>query len=174
MPPPPRPQSACPANIVFRPSSSTPSSFQETLRSTFRDDQPDLDSAPLQVSPLIQPSSKPRFAEEPQIYPETRFPPREDKRPVKSILKQPKPQFPEEPNPVREGVAPLKDDKNKADVPPGARWTQINRSLVNPQALTIGKERFEVRDDVVVVLRVLSKEEVQAYANATANLRSTF
>lgn len=100
-------------------------------------------------------------------------PPRDkdEKKPVKGILKQPKPQFPEEPNPIREGVAPHKTDKTKADVPPGARWTKINRSLVNPDALTIGKERFEVRDDFVIVLRVLSKEEIQAYATATAQLR---
>lgn len=101
-------------------------------------------------------------------------PPRdkEEKKPIKGILKQPKPQFPEEPNPVREGVAPHKDDKTKGNVPPGARWTKINRRLVNPEALTIGKERFEVRDDFVIVLRVLSKEEIEAYTAATAQLRS--
>lgn len=99
---------------------------------------------------------------------------KDDRKPVRGILKQPKPQFPEEPNPVREGVAPHKDDKKKADVPPGARWTKINRALVNPEALTIGKERFEVRDDFVIVLRVLNKEEIQAYATATAQLRGWF
>ncbi|KAK1758603.1 hypothetical protein QBC47DRAFT_358438 [Echria macrotheca] len=100
-------------------------------------------------------------------------PPREkdEKKPIKGILKQPKPQFPEEPNPIREGVAPHKDDKTKANVPQGARWTKISRKMVNPEALTIGKERFEVRDDFVIVLRVLSKEEIQAYAAATAQLR---
>jgi hypothetical protein len=103
-------------------------------------------------------------------------PPRDkdDKKPIKGILKPPKPQFPEEPNPIREGVAPHKADKSKADVPPGARWTKISRALVNPDALTIGKERFEVRDDFVIVLRVLSKEEIQAYATATAQLRGEF
>lgn len=100
-------------------------------------------------------------------------PPRDkdEKKPIKGILKQPKPQFPEEPNPVREGVAPHKDDKTKADVPQGARWTKISRKMVNPEALTIGKERFELRDDFVIVLRVLSKEEIQGYAAATAQLR---
>ena len=100
-------------------------------------------------------------------------PPREkdQKKPVKGILKQPRSKFPEDKNPIREGVAPHKDDKTKANVPPGARWTKINRQLVNPEALTIGKERFEVRDDFVIVLRVLSKEEIQAYATATAQLR---
>ena len=94
-----------------------------------------------------------------------------DKKPIKGILKQPKVQFPEEPNPVREGVAPHKDDKSKNDVPTGARWTKISRKMVNPEALKIGKERFEVRDDFVIVLRVLSKEEIQGYAAATATLR---
>lgn len=100
-------------------------------------------------------------------------PPRDkdDKRPIKGILKQPKPSFPEEPNPVREGVAPHKDDKTKGNVPPGARWTKISRKLVNPEALTIGKERFEVREDFVIVLRVLNKEEIEAYTAATAQLR---
>ena len=100
-------------------------------------------------------------------------PPREKKpeKPIKGILKQPRTQFPEDENPIREGVAPHKDDKTKKDVPLGARWTKVNRKMVNPEALTIGKERFEVRDDFVIVLRVLSKEEIQAYATATAQIR---
>ncbi|KAL2158448.1 hypothetical protein VTH06DRAFT_4496 [Thermothelomyces fergusii] len=101
-------------------------------------------------------------------------PPKEntaEKKPIKGILKQPRAQFPEDPNPVREGVAPHKDDKSKSNVPPGARWTKISRKLVNPEALRIGKERFEVRDDFVIVLRVLSREEIQAYTATTAALR---
>ncbi|KAI1080183.1 hypothetical protein F5B20DRAFT_117333 [Whalleya microplaca] len=96
---------------------------------------------------------------------------RSEPKPIKGILKQPKVKFPEEDNPVREGVAPHKDDKTKKDVPPGARWTRINRKMVSPAALEVGKERFEVRDDFVIVLRVLSKEEIQAYAIATAQIR---
>lgn len=96
---------------------------------------------------------------------------RKDDKPRKGILKQPKVSFPEEENPVREGVAPHKEDKKLKDVPPGARWTKINRKIVNPEALTIGKERFEVREDFVIVLRVLDKEEIQAYAAATQVLR---
>ncbi|CAK7264826.1 hypothetical protein SEPCBS57363_001277 [Sporothrix epigloea] len=101
-------------------------------------------------------------------------PPRDsdERRPVKSILKAPKDKFPEDANPIREGVAPHKDDKSKQQgVPPGARWTRISRKLVNPEALTIGKERFEVRDDFVIVLRVLSREEIEAYTIATAQIR---
>ncbi|ATY61115.1 zinc finger dhhc domain containing [Cordyceps militaris] len=100
-------------------------------------------------------------------------PPRDkrDDKPLKSILKQPSAKFPEEANPVREGVAPHKEDKKLKEVPPGARWTKVNRKVVNPEALTIGQERFEERDDFVIVLRVLSKEEIQAYAAATQVLR---
>lgn len=98
---------------------------------------------------------------------------RKDDKPRKGILKQPKVSFPEEANPVREGVAPHREDKKFKDVPPGARWTKINRKVVNPEALTIGKERFEERDDFVIVLRVLDKEEIQAYAAATQVLRGT-
>jgi hypothetical protein len=92
---------------------------------------------------------------------------------VKGILKQPTPNFPEEANTDMEGVAPHKSDNSKGDVPAWARWTKISRKMVNPEALSIGKERFEVKDDFVIVLRVLTKEEIQAYANATATLRGT-
>ncbi|PYI19498.1 hypothetical protein BO99DRAFT_139751 [Aspergillus violaceofuscus CBS 115571] len=88
----------------------------------------------------------------------------------KGILKPPRAKFPEEPNPVREGVAPLKD-AHKKGIPPGARWTKIDRRLVNPAALELGRERFEERSEFVIVLRVLSKEEIQAYAVKTQEIR---
>ncbi|RDA91207.1 hypothetical protein CP533_3383 [Ophiocordyceps camponoti-saundersi (nom. inval.)] len=100
-------------------------------------------------------------------------PPRDkaDERPLKGILKQPSASFPEDTNPIREGVAPHKEDKKLKEAPPGARWTKIKSKLVSPEALTVGKERFEVRDDFVIVLRVLSKEDIQTYAAATLALR---
>lgn len=102
-------------------------------------------------------------------------PPREkgNEKPLKGILKQPSARFPEEANPVREGVAPHREDKKLKEAPPGAKWTKINRRIVNPEALTVGRERFEVRKDFVIVLRVLSSEEIQAYASATQVLRGT-
>lgn len=92
---------------------------------------------------------------------------------LKGILKQPKEKFPEEPNPVREGVAPLKD-AHKKGIPPGARWTKVDRRLVNPAALEAGNERFEERSDYVIVLRVLAKEEIQAYALMTQEIRGNY
>jgi hypothetical protein len=78
--------------------------------------------------------------------------------------------FPEDPNPTREGVAPLKD-AGKKGVPPGARWTKINRMLVNPAALEAAHERYEERPDYVIVLRVLSREDIQRFADKTKEIR---
>ncbi|VUC35069.1 unnamed protein product [Clonostachys rosea] len=66
------------------------------------------------------------------------------------------------------GISELTNSEDRVKVPPeGARWTKIAREIVNPEALTVGRERFEVRGDSVIVMRVLSKEEIQAYATAT-------
>ncbi|KAL8768604.1 MAG: hypothetical protein Q9209_005163 [Squamulea sp. 1 TL-2023] len=89
----------------------------------------------------------------------------------KSILRPPREKFPEDPAPVREGVAPLKD-AGKKGIPPNARWTKIDRKLVNPEALEAGNERYEERMDHVIVLRVLSKEEIEQYAVKTQELRA--
>jgi hypothetical protein len=99
-------------------------------------------------------------------------PPREksEVKPAKGILRAPREKFPEDPAPLREGVAPLKDAK-KDGIPPDARWTKISRRLVNPEALSLGKERYEAREDFVIVLRVLSKDEVQGYAEVTQKIR---
>lgn len=94
----------------------------------------------------------------------------ETQREQKGNLRTPKAKFTEDPNPIRKGVAPL-EDVNKGDVPPGARWTKISRKLVNPEALERGKERYEARDEFVIVLRVLSRDEVQDYAEATEKIR---
>ncbi|KAK5464588.1 hypothetical protein LTS15_001150 [Exophiala xenobiotica] len=90
--------------------------------------------------------------------------------PPKGILKVPRDQFPEEENPVREGVAPLKTFTNEG-IPPNARWTKISRALVNPEALERHRERFEAQDEYVIVLRVLSKDEILNLAYLTKEIR---
>ena len=92
---------------------------------------------------------------------------------VKGILRKPTEKFPEDPNPVLEGVAPLKDASKKKGIPPDARWTKIARRMVNPEALEEAKERFVERLDCVIVLRVLTKEEIQKFATRTAEIRGT-
>jgi hypothetical protein len=89
---------------------------------------------------------------------------------TKGILRKPTEKFPEEPEPTREGIAPLKDAKADS-VPTDARWTKIDRRLVNPQALEEAKERFEERADCVIVLRVLNKQEIQELADRTKQIR---
>lgn len=89
----------------------------------------------------------------------------------KGILKPPRSvPFPEDPNPTREGVAPLKQ-AGKDGIPAGARWTKVSRILVNPEALEKDHERFEERDDYVIVLRVLSREEIERLAEKTKEIR---
>ncbi|KAH7399773.1 hypothetical protein BKA64DRAFT_670366 [Cadophora sp. MPI-SDFR-AT-0126] len=92
-------------------------------------------------------------------------------RPAKGVLKQPTEKFPEDATPVREGVFPRRHGIRDGNVPPDARWTKISRQLVDPEALEIGKERFEVRDDFVIVLRVLTRDEVHDYAEVTKKIR---
>jgi hypothetical protein len=57
------------------------------------------------------------------------------------------------------------------NAPPDAEWTKIDRKLVNPEALQLGKEDFEAGDGFVTVLRVLGSEEVDAYVELTRLLR---
>jgi zinc finger CCCH domain-containing protein 13 len=96
---------------------------------------------------------------------------REAEPPIKGILRQPREKFPEDPAPVREGVA-LHKTAGKKGVPPTARWTKIDRKLVNPEALEAGNERFEERPDYVIVLRVLTKEDIEAYTLKTHEIRA--
>lgn len=98
-------------------------------------------------------------------------PTRKEEFKPKGILKKPREvPFPEDPNPAREGVAPLKQ-AGKDGIPSGARWTKVSRILVNPEALERLHERFEERDDYVIVLRVLSREEIEKLAEKTREIR---
>ncbi|KAJ5734419.1 hypothetical protein N7493_003205 [Penicillium malachiteum] len=72
--------------------------------------------------------------------------------------------------PVREEVTSAKKDQAQG-IPSGARWTKINRRLVSPEVLEASRERFEERSDHIIVLRVLSKEEIEEYALRTRELR---
>ncbi|KAF2743078.1 hypothetical protein M011DRAFT_497090 [Sporormia fimetaria CBS 119925] len=98
-------------------------------------------------------------------------PPKEPAPQPKGILRKPTEKFPEHPEPIREGVAPHKSALKGKDIPPDARWTKIDRRLVNPEALEEAKERFEERMDCVIVLRVLTKQEIQKLADRTREIR---
>ncbi|PNS18053.1 hypothetical protein CAC42_4012 [Sphaceloma murrayae] len=100
-------------------------------------------------------------------------PPSENDNRPKGILKKPKSAFPEDPNPIREGVAPLKDKNIPRNIPENARWTKVKRSFVNPEALDLAKERYEERKDHVIILRVVTEEELNKLAELTAEIRRT-
>lgn len=89
----------------------------------------------------------------------------------RSILKQPRESFPINPLFPREGVAPR---YIRHGIPHNARWTKISRHLVCPEALESGKERFETRDDCLIILRVLAREEIERYRNLTRWMKCTF
>lgn len=88
----------------------------------------------------------------------------------KSILRPPRAKFPEPPTLTREGVAPL-IDVTKSNIPPNARWTRLSTKLVSPVVLASRRERYEARPDHVIILRVLSMEEVHWYAEMTHQVR---
>ncbi|KAL9023378.1 MAG: hypothetical protein Q9196_007239, partial [Gyalolechia fulgens] len=102
------------------------------------------------------------------VEPRTITQPQTPLSPLKSVLRKPKEVFPEDPNPVREGVAPLGLAR---EIPVNARWTKIDRELVDPEALEAGSERYEERPGYVIVLRVLTKEEIRLYAMKTQEIR---
>jgi hypothetical protein len=131
--------------------------FTEDLRSN-REEQ-----APLELRAEIEFSFKESAASEPSLT-------LSKSKATKSILRPPREKFPEDPLPIREGVAPLAKAREDG-IPPDARWTKISRKLVNPEALDLGKERYEAREDFVIILRVLTKDEVQNYAELTQSIR---
>ncbi|KAI9692927.1 MAG: hypothetical protein M1822_004922 [Bathelium mastoideum] len=69
---------------------------------------------------------------------------------------------------LREDVLKLPSFKA---IPPNARWTKIDRRLVNPECLEEANEKFEERVDCVIVLRVLTRDEIQRYADRTKEIR---
>jgi hypothetical protein len=88
----------------------------------------------------------------------------------KSILRRPSQSFPVDPVFRREGIAPKKVCSR--GIPVTARWTKISRNLVLPEALKGGRERYEAQEDCVIVLRVLTEEEIQEYRNMTRLMKS--
>ncbi|CAL8583707.1 hypothetical protein XPA_009327 [Xanthoria parietina] len=88
-------------------------------------------------------------------------------QPCKSAMRSPTEKFPENLDFIRPGVASSKD----SGIPSNAIWTKIRCELVDPEVLDRGRERYEQNEDFVVVLRVLTREEIQDYAIQTQELR---
>ena len=77
---------------------------------------------------------------------------------------------------ILKGPANLKKDPGarEGSVPPKAQFTKISRKVVCPEALELGHEKFEIKDDNVIVLRVLSRVEIDGYASRTKDIRGEF
>lgn len=56
-------------------------------------------------------------------------------------------------------------------IPAGARWTKIDRRLVNAQSLEESNERFEQHEDYIIVMRVLTRTEIMRFAERTRYIR---
>ena len=100
---------------------------------------------------------------------EPSYPPSPPHPPPKSILRKPRERFPEEQVEIREGVAPL--GVAGRSVPSDARWTRINRRLINPEALEQDGIRFDEFPDHLIVLKVLSTDEIEHYTQKTLEIR---
>lgn len=89
---------------------------------------------------------------------------------IKSALHEPRDRFPEDPNFLRPGVAPM---GQTSKIPPGARWTKISRRIISTEALDVSNERYEEREDYIdIVLRLLTREDVEQYAVKTQEIRA--
>lgn len=149
-------------------SRGSPSNVTESSRSRHEDRDPHI----LDTDMVQEPDSMSlSMQEQPSRSVQIVAPPKEPPPQPKGILRKPTEKFPEEPEPVREGVAPHKSQLKGKDIPVNARWTKIDRKLVNPEALDDAKERYEERLDCVIVLRVLTKQEIQKLADRTKEIR---
>lgn len=72
---------------------------------------------------------------------------------------------------MRNSIPSPQNTDTRKDIPRKARWTKIHRRLVNPKALAEAHERFEENPDCVIVLRALTREEIEKYALRTQEIR---
>ncbi|KAL8774466.1 MAG: hypothetical protein Q9209_000839 [Squamulea sp. 1 TL-2023] len=98
--------------------------------------------------------------------------PLEEVMPGKPALRPPTKNFPEDPDFVRPGVAAAESARRSDGIPEWARWTKIDRKIVDAEVLERGRERYEEREDYIIILRVLSKKEVEQYAAETQEFRA--
>jgi hypothetical protein len=120
----------------------------------------------------LRASPSSNFSDPMELPPSNSSQSQETSIPLKGILRAPTAKFPEYPLPTRKGAIPLENRfASENYIPPNAKWTKIDRRLVSPQSLFEKGERFEEREDCCIVLRVLTKEEIQVFADRTREIR---
>lgn len=79
--------------------------------------------------------------------------------------------------PTNHGLTPIQPTllegrtDGDVDVVDVSRWTRINRRFVSPEALDRAHEKYFVWDPYVIVHRILSREEVDAYTTESTSIR---
>ena len=81
------------------------------------------------------------------------------------------PEIPGTPGPSNRTPRDNFEARKQEGIPANARWTKISNTLVSPEALDLGHERYDLREHFVIVLRVLTRDEVQEYAEMTQRIR---
>jgi hypothetical protein len=81
------------------------------------------------------------------------------------------PEIPGTPGPSNRIPRDNFEARKQEGIPANARWTKISNTLVSPEALDLGHERYDLREHFVIVLRVLTRDEVQEYAEMTQRIR---
>lgn len=90
----------------------------------------------------------------------------------KDMLPQSRDNLPESPKVSRQDtIADTARIEESDDILAASKWTKIDRRVVNPQALGEMGERFEERQEHVIVLRVMTKAEIQKVADRTHEIR---
>ncbi|KAF5879089.1 uncharacterized protein Bfra_006293 [Botrytis fragariae] len=69
---------------------------------------------------------------------------------------------------LKSKIAP---DSSGHEIPQDAKWTKVKRSLISPEVLMKDGRRFEARPEFVAILGILTKEEIQQYAERSHVLR---
>lgn len=66
----------------------------------------------------------------------------------------------------------LAPDRYGKEIPLDAQWTRIRRTLVSPEVLERAGVRYEARPDYVAVLGRLSRDQIAAFAQQSADCRA--
>ena len=126
------------------------------------------------MSSELSDQSRPKGAEpdgEKVLYGEVPSSPRESLPAVREDFEEQPDQLPKQNILIQDGPATVRSAENSKEIPPWARWTKIDRQVVNPEALEEAGERFEERLGFVIVFRILTKNDVQRLADRTAEIR---
>ncbi|PWI76073.1 hypothetical protein PCL_03267 [Purpureocillium lilacinum] len=133
---------------------ASPRSSQKYLTSGIAGTLPPPGPAELSGSPSSQLGSSPNY-----VHP----------LPPYGLAGQPPPTYGSSPRSMPPRLAP---DRYGQEIPLDAPWTKIKRSLVSPEVLERAGVRYEARPEYVAILGRLSREQIAAFAQQSADCRA--